>query len=285
MALKPFRPGKKPPGYRYGQLKHGAISQANYDQLVAVYAKHDCVMTAVACELGWTRGRVKSVYTQGYPSKGLPSVQSLLARNKLAAEEIRAERERLDEELPPSEQIVATTPAAQAEEIAEKAVVINERENERLRMLIKRDEDRRKAREDATKARAEEAMLVSVARRNALALNGVTAQVMRGAVALSQKIQVDLERTAREGNMPVKQMLELVRSAAAIARFNAEATTLAVKAERAVLGEPIVTSSAEGSEDGSLDSAVQWIERAVEAVQKARARGVLTSGNGEGTEN
>jgi hypothetical protein len=162
------------------------------------------------------------------------------------------------------------------DEVEQKAIVIHTAEQDRIRELVRQEEERRKAREDAIQARSEEATLIGINRRNAIALNGVTAQLMKGAVALSAKIQEELEREAETGQLSLQAKLQLVRSAASVARFNSEATMLAIKSERMVLGQPI-EAAPDTPDDGTLEQAVEWIERSVKAVKRARERGLLTS--------
>lgn len=266
---RPVRPKRHP---------EGSVSPDDYHELVKIFAKHDCNIANVAAELGWPARRATRAYKRGYPGHGFPPIRTILARDTIAGDEIRAERAALDRKMPRSTEIVETAPGAQAAEIESKAVVIHGAEERRLKALMRLEEERRLTREDAIKSRAEEMMLISINRRNALALNGVTASVLKGALALSGKLQKQMEKEARSGEMDPASVLALVRSAASIARFTAEATVLAVKSERAVLGEPIpVDGVLDDNSDGTLDAAVEWIDRAIGAVTRARERGVLTA--------
>lgn len=246
------------------------ISQSEWDRICEVYRRHNGPRKSVAEELGWTIVRMKRVFKRGYPSQGFPPVMQVLCMDPDSVDEIRAKRQQLQKELPPSE------PIESVEEVEAKAVVIHTREQERIASLMRREDERRHAREDALEARTEEAVLVSSARRNAIALNGVTAQLMAGAIKLAAKIQKGLEEEASGGTMSTKEQLALVRSAASVARFSSETTMLAAKTERMVLGEPIETEP-EHHDDGSLEQAVAWIERSVRAVERARKRGLLTA--------
>lgn len=274
MVLRPVLnpPGSKRAG-KPSTYRH--IGPREYDYIVSVFAKHNGLTGPVACELGWESHRTKRVYDVGYPRLGFPPARTMIAMDRVAADEVRAQRARLSSQLPPSVEIEAEDPAEQQEEISQKALVIHGAEESRIRALMQVEEDRRLQREDAVKARAEEAMLVSITRRNALALNGVTTRVMKGALALSERIQERLEEEARANVMSAGQMLALAKSAASVARFNSEVTALAIKAERAVLGEPIASAPNVDEGDSSLDTAVAWIEKAVKAVNRAKERGVV----------
>jgi hypothetical protein len=248
------------------------ITPEEWDRIVAVYARHHGYSYAVAVELGWPIARARRVYMRGYKSLGLPPIKTLLAKDALSAEQIRAKRASMDAELPPTEEVTSI------EQIESKATVIHAAEQARVRELVRLEEVREKAREDAVKSRADEALLISINRKNAMALNGVTASLMKGAIALSARIQTELEAAAFSGELTVQEKLNLVKSAASVARFNSEATMLAIKSERMVLGAPIDVP-AESGVDGSLEQAVEWIERSVRVVQRARDRGLLQATN------
>lgn len=260
---------------RMVKAKTGLISPKRWEAIVRVFARHQCQTVPIALELGWDEQRVRRVFRRGYPSKGYPPIKTLLAMDALATDEIRAQRNEIEESLPPSE------PIASVEEVERKAVVISDSENARVRMMVRREEERERSRNDAIKARAEEAMLISINRKNAIAMNGVTQQVMRGALALSEKLQQAMLDDAANGNLTTSQMLSFVRSAASIARFNSEVTVLSVKAERAVLGQPIDAPGDMPAGDANLDDAVQWIELASKVIGRAKDRGILGSGDGK----
>lgn len=243
-----------------------------WNRIVSIYARHGGYSYAVAVELGWPVARAARVYKRGYPSLGLPPIKTILAQDALSADAIRAKRQELSDSLPPSE-IVRTV-----EEVETKAVVIHDAEQARIKDLVRQEEERQKTRADAIASRAEEALLIKINRNNAIALNGVTASLMKGAVALSANIEAELEKAAADKSLTLQDKLNLVKSAAQIARFTSEATMLAAKSERMVLGQPIEADSVR-SDEGSLDQAVEWIEAAQKAVNRARARGLLSTGD------
>lgn len=241
------------------------ITHEEWQRIVAVFSKHEGRVRGAAAELGWPKARAARRYKLGYPSLGYPPIKTLLARDGFSMEEIRAERRLIEARLPPSAPMHAT------------AEVISTAEQARISQLVRKEEERESARKDAIKARGEEATLVGINRRNAIALNVMTAQVLRGASALSAKIQEELEKEAKSSKMSLPQKLHLVRSAASIARFNAEASVMAVKAERLVVGSPIEQAGVDGQDErGSLDEAAAWIEKCAVALKKARSRGLLT---------
>ena len=249
------------------------ITPEEWLRIVKVYSRHEGRIRGVAAELGWPIARTTRLWKKGYPSLGYPAVKTVIARDGFSETELRARRAEISAALPPS----AHTAESRAE-------VIHGAEEHRLRQMVLREEMQERARQDAIRSRAEEAMLISINRKNAIALNAMTAQILQGATSLSRKIQQDLEHEATHGSLPVGQRLQLVRAAASIARFNAEASVMAVKAERMVLNQPIEADRDEGDESrGTLDEAAEWINRCAKALKRAKERGLLvaaTEGNG-----
>lgn len=268
------RENPQAPGMRKPRQSISHVTREMYDEWVAVFRKHGGPNAGAVAELGWLISKTKRVFKRGYPSLGLPPVADILAEDEVR---IRAARRRAEEGLP--EKIpLPTEDELQANE--QRAIVLADSESRRLQEMVRREEDRRKAREDAIQARSEEALLLGMQRRNAIALNGITAQLMKGAVSLAGLIQKELEAIAAGGGeMTTNQKLQLIRSAASVSRFNAEASMLAIKSERLVLGHPIEAAPEANVDDGSLDQAVDWIERAAKAVLRAKSRGLLKSGD------
>lgn len=246
------------------------ITPEEWLRIVKVYARHEGRLRAVSVELGWPIARTTRLWMRGYPSLGYPSIKTVIARDGFSEMEVRARRAEISAALPPS----AHTAEARAE-------VIHGAEEHRLRQMVVREQMQERARQDAVKSRAEEAMLISINRKNAIALNAMTAQILKGATTLSQKIQQDLEKEAISGTLPVGQRLHLVRAAASIARFNAEASVMAVKAERMVLNQPIEADSDEAGEHaGTLDEAEVWLNKYTKALKRAKERGLIVVSTG-----
>lgn len=240
------------------------ITPEEWQRIVAVFAKHEGRLRATAAELGWPIARTTRCWKNGYASIGYPPIKTLLARDAFSAAEVRAERQLIEKRLPPSAPDEAT------------AEVMSAAEEQRIKQLVRREDERERARQDAIKSRGEEATLVSINRRNAIALNAMTAQVLSGAATLSKTIQRELEQEATSSKLTLSQKLHLVRSAASIARFNAEASVMAVKAERMVLGAPIEANGDDETVGVSLADAEVWIDRCAKALGRARARGLLS---------
>lgn len=247
------------------------MTPEHWQHVLSVYAKHDGHQHAVAEELGWGRKRVQRVWNRGYPSLGFPPVQQVLARDATAAAEIRAERERILRDTEVQER------AEQLMAAATQKAPLSDDEQRRIAVMVERENERARARADAVKARGEEAALISASRRNAIALNAVTAQVLRGAVALSSEIQQALEAEAQQPSLSLAQQLGLIRQAAQVARFNAEAGLQAVKSERMVLGDPIVAESADDEQADDLQDASRWIETTMRALHRAKQRGLVAT--------
>lgn len=273
------------------------ISPERWNHIVACFAKHDGRLYASARELGWPVARTRRVLEFGYPSIGYPSVKSLLALDHAGEQAIRAARADIEAERSKSSHeamaelveaakrtgLSATRVLGKARRTPEDLVreqeepeshVLTVAEQRRVAALVKREEERDKARTDAIKARGEEATLVSASRRNALALNAVTAQVLNGAIKLAARIQTALEVEASASTLSLRDQLALVRQAAQIARFNAEAGLQAVKSERIALGQAELPEPGEHV-NGSLEDAESWIVTTTRALQRARDRGLM----------
>lgn len=278
-------PPLSPPPYspnprRYATRNKEArrITSDEWNQLIEVYRKWDGRISMVAAELGWPEAKTRRVYKRGYPSLGLPGIETTLARDALATEEIRAGRQAIQERLP------KVTPLSSPQIAVQNPQVLARGEQKRIAVMVDAEERRVQARRDAVEARAEEAVLISITRRNAVALNGVTSKMLNGALALSTKIEQELKNLANDKSVSVEKKISLVKSAASIARFNAEASVLAVKAERMVTGQPIDTPDDESavSTENSLIESERWINVAMKALNRAKERGVLTT-DGETT--
>lgn len=153
--------------------------------------------------------------------------------------------------------------------------------------LLRDEQDAREAKRDAAakleadasidraKSRAEEARAVRAARANALALQGATARLNRGALALAQRIEAQLLNTNDEAaKLKPREAVALLRQVAAINRESNDAARLAVQLERLVLGEP---DQVVGHVliDMTPEDARREIERANEALGRATRRGTL----------
>jgi hypothetical protein len=145
------------------------MSPELYEELLAVFRKHGGPCKDVYAELGCLSSRGKRLFKRPYPKLGLPAMADRLAEEEV---EIRAARRRKEEGLPEK------VPLPSADELVAdetRAVVIADGEARRLQEMVRREDERRRARADAIEARAEEALLLSLQRRNAIALNGITA--------------------------------------------------------------------------------------------------------------
>lgn len=269
--VAPYSPN--PHRYKTRNKKARAIDSKEWNRLIEVYKKWDGRTSLVAVELGWPVARTHRVWKRGYPSLGLPPIQTVLAKDALAADDVRAERQKIQAVLPPPAVEVKSPAIA-----VQKAHVLAAGEAKRIAAMVQFEETRQLARQDAIQARAEEAMLVTLTRRNALALNGMTSNMLNGALELSKRIEVELKAAAKNSRLSLQDKLGLVKTAASIARFNAEASVLAVKAERLVLGSPI-DAPEDSPQDGenTLQESERWINVAIKALGKAKDRGVLTA--------
>lgn len=271
LSKAPYSPNPK--RYKTRHPAALAITRKEWNRIVGVFSKWDGRISLVATELGWRDERTRAIWNRGYPTLGYPPVKTILAKDVLSADEVRAARQRMKAKLPESE------PIGSEVEIVAKAHVIAGSEARRVAHMVLMEEERAKARADAVEARSEEAMLISMNRKNTLALNGMTSRILTGAVALSAKIEQELAAEAGpDSKLTVQEKLGLMRSAAHVARFNSEATMLAVKAERMVMGQPIQALD-EKVESGDLRETERWLESTMQLLQRAKERGALGSGD------
>ena len=162
--------------------------------------------------------------------------------------------------------------------------VEDEQRAARARLLRDADDDR-EAKQDATRALAEQAQLDSVksradegktvraARANALALAAATARLNRGALALARRVESALLNDASA--VKPREAVSLLRQVAAINRESNDAARLAIQLERLVLGEP-TSISASVVVHMTPDDARREIERANAAMLRAQGRGKLS---------
>lgn len=259
-----------PKRYQTHHPKALAIDKKEWRRIVDVYRRWDCRLSIVAEALGWPEPRVRRMWNKGYPTLGYPPIKTLLARDAFAVEEIRAKRHQLRKELPP--EVVATTP----EEVEQKAEIIMQGESARIRRLVEIEDERAAARADAVASRAEEALLISLNRKNTLALNGLTSKILRGAAVLAENIEVELAKEAKSKKLSLTDKMTLLRTATQVARFNSEATMLAVKAERLVLGHPIEAIDDQShKDDQGLQETERWLHTTMKLLERARDRGVI----------
>lgn len=228
------------------------ISPHQWQRWVAAFRRHPLRAEVLKECPDLSAPRASAAWTRGFPAQGLPSIRSIVGAEMERAREIRHEAE-LEQ-------------AQRQEQRVEVEVMVRERK--RLKQL-----------EAAAQTRAEEAMLVSTARRNAIALAGVTAQVLQGALQLGQKIGQELSRQAAEKTVDVELSLKLLQRAANITRLNNDAAKMAFQMERMVLGIP---PEGDESSDGqmTLEDSERWFAEAHEAFQRARARRLLGPGGG-----
>lgn len=244
------------------------ITPDEWNRIVRVFQMHDGRPHAAARELGWPVARAKRILHRGYPSAGYPPVTTLIGRDHVDADQVRAMRHELEQR--------DIERVSEQRELAQRTQRDDVEDQARVKQLVARERERDKVKADALASRAEEATLVSAARRNAIALNGVTARIMQGALKLSDRIYRELEAEASSvsSKLSLSERLGLIRSAAQIARFNAEAGLQAVKSERMVLGQS-EPSEGDVEQAGSLEDSARWIERSVTALQRAKERGLI----------
>lgn len=248
------------------------ITPEEWTRIVSVFAEYEGRVVPAARALGWPYAKAQRRWKYGYPSLGYPPIKKILACDEFSADEVRAARSKIESDLPKSADL------RNPMDDPHRAVVISTAEAARVRAMVKREEERAASRADAVKARGEEATLIQINRRNAIAMNVMTTRLLQGATKMAEQIQLQLEEEARSPTMPVGERLKLVKSAASIARFNAEATVMAVKAERLVAGDPIdAEASGAAIAESSLNEAAAWIEQCQRALERARSRGLITA--------
>jgi hypothetical protein len=205
--------------------------------------------------MGVPRNRGRIAWHHGWPKQGRPPISELLAADKMAARAKRAEMEAEGAEDP----VVEETPTS---------ALASESQRQVMAAMVERDKTRRKALDDSSRTRAEEGLLISVTRRNMMALGSVTAQLMRGAQALAPKLSQALQTE----QLSVKDGMAVMQKLSVIARLGAEAGKMAVQMERLALGEPMGDEAAMTGGRLTPADAERWMQLAMRTLERTRER-------------
>lgn len=218
-----------------------------YDALVAAFRKAPGNYSNAAKVVGVTRKTATAYWVRGHLKKGYRSIKEVLDEEALQA---RAQVE-----------------AKARQETSDRARAA----------MVMGNQTAEEARSNAIAAKAQEGKAVQMARSNAMALMAVTSNLLRGAVKLSEKMRVELEKP---GNVDVHDASRLVRATALMVQNGNLSARVAMDMERLHLGDPdkaIPDGVVPQVEDMTPEEAIEEIKAAGEAAQRAMELGLVLS--------
>lgn len=199
---------------------------------------------------------IRRAWLHGWPELNFEPIEAVITRELQEARAARAEREA---------EVDRVTAVGEAKRVTA--------------ALLRRDAARAARLRDSAKVRTDEALLVSAARQNALALAGVTAHVLHGAMAVAARIDALLIAESKSPSMTIETGMYLARQASAIVRLGNEASKMAVQTERLILGEPEGGDEADGAKATmTAEESERWLEATVRALERAKANGAKKAG-------
>lgn len=236
------------------------FTDAEWDRLVNAFREHPGDTTLVSEITGIKRVRVVKAWHHGYSRQGRPAISELLESDKILA---RATRADMHDEAADAVEV----PSAPATVVVDSDGVSHEHKRV-MAAMVERDKVRRQALADSARTRAEEGALIAVARRNVMQLGLISAQVLRGAQHLAERMQKQLESE----QVSLKDGMQLIQRSSVVVRLGNEAAKMAIQMERLAMGQPVGDGSE--STDGALkpEDAERWIEVASRALERARKR-------------
>lgn len=219
----------------------------------------------IAVKTGIALSEVEEFELVGLPSAGLPALIERERMKLRAAMAIEGEGEREIER--------RASQARNAEEVAEVRV-----------MAAKAEADRTvKAITAGVASKSDEARLAKANRTTALALASLNANLLRGAVALSEVVGRELGR-AEGGAVDVAKALRALMTVSTIAKTTAETARIAVQLERLAAGEPTSIVGHVGAlpdpqlADMSPEEGQRWLEIANKAFARRALRSTVLDG-------
>jgi len=251
------------------------ITRDFYDNLVAAFREHPDSYAAAARSAGCDQRTAKRGWQKGWltiadwarpicevvaehEAKVMVAARAKRARIMQAEEEARLERERAEAEGYAVEAEAQKTAQAQNQAV-----------------------QRVQARADVSDTRAQEGVVVALARGNAARYLGASQQMMAGLTALTKRIRAEMEELGtpekvvngkpiyKKANLG--QMMRLVQTASSAMRQGNEAALIAMRMERLFMGEPEGTI---GFRLESFEQAEGHLERANRALQRAKKLGL-----------
>ena len=245
------------------------FTDAEWDRMVNAFREHPGDTTRVSVITGIKRLRVVRAWHHGYERQGRPAISELLEADKFAARALRAEmHDAAAAAAAPHDAGIDDNDDAAGIVDAPTHIVTTAEPARVMAAMVERDKVRRKALEDSARTRAEEGALIAVARRNVMQLGLISAQVLRGAQHLAERMQKQLELE----QVSLKDGMQLIQRSSVVVRLGNEAAKIAIQMERLAMGQPIGDGSE--STDGALkpEDAERWIEVASRALERARKR-------------
>lgn len=234
-----------------------AITQEVYENIVRAFHEVDKHGTAAVPEYthaarlaGVDRKTAERAWSVGWPKKGMPSVQSVMVEEQLAA------RARLQ---------------------AEHATKIAQQQRER-----------EEARKQAVEARAQEGQVVQLARTSSLQALAISNQLLGGARKLAGIVRTTLEAEATKPpteQMSARALLDLMGRVTSMSESINRAAHAAMTMERLHLGQPTqIIEHVDDRDDLTMEEAmlrVQAAQQAIDTAQRSAKLTVIQGGVGE----
>jgi hypothetical protein len=241
------------------------MTDAEWERWIAAFREHPGHTVKVAKIMGCPRNRARLAWYHGWPKQGRPPISQILEMDKSLARAHRGMRESDDAKAEPGEITDSVRALAKHTDVAD--------------AVAERNRRRQKALEDSVKTRTQEGMLISISRGNSIALAASTANLLKGAQALSKRMEEQL----RLETVPIREAMSLIKSVAIITRMNAEASKQVFEMERLVMGEP--DTEVKGGAGGKLSpaEAAEWMRVAMNTVRKYEERKAIR-GSGDASQ-
>ena len=230
------------------------MTDAEWEKWVALFREHPGETVKVAKLMGVPRNRARIAWYHGWPKHGKPAISDLIEQDKTLARAHRASAVAAKE----ATADVEITPVVK--ELAKRT------ESEVTEAVAERKKVMKRIQDDSIRTRSEEGMLINVSRGNALALAGLTVNLIKGARALSKRLEEQLTKD----QIPAREAMSMIKSIANVVRMNTDASLQVLEMERRVMGEPAPDVKASGR--FNADEAAEHIALAFKAMEKYRAR-------------
>jgi hypothetical protein len=238
------------------------VSKQEYNLMVESFREFPGSPSRVAEIVGVSVECARRGWRVGWPSRYMGPIKDviegeiLIARGKRAAELIETKK------------LVARA------DDQNKLIKELEEHEEHLRLqAVNEETERLKAKEDAIQSRKEEGKMVSMGRRNTIAVMAATTKLIAGAITKAK----EMDEKIKKGKVKLTpaQTIAFVRSCAYVTKTASESAKISMEMERMLMGEPTEIIGLD-MKNMSLDDAARTIEMANVALQRAKERGVLT---------
>lgn len=136
-----------------------------------------------------------------------------------------------------------------------------------------RDRQREAVRQEAIKSRVEEGQAADIARRNSIAAMAAAAPLLRGAVRLAARLQVELEKPDSKVGQDPERAAKLILDIARANKFASESAHRAVVMSRLITGRPTdilgIPDAASDVDEMSMEECLEELQRSVDDAQRA----------------